>query len=163
MRRYLPSLPIVLALAVSATPATAAQTTAATSVNVVKPVVLSKLQDLDFGTLTFASFAGTRTVVLSRAGAVTCAADIVCSGATKAARFNIQGTNNKVVLIGVTGGTLSNGTDTIPFTADAPQSVTLTSSGVPGNNFDVGGSISVAGSLVGGLYSGTINVTTDYQ
>lgn len=162
MRRFLLSLPLVLA-ALAPTPAGAASTTAATSVNVVKPVILSKLQDLDFGTLTFASFTGTRTVVLSRAGAVTCAADIVCSGTTKAARFNIQGTNNKVVLIGVTGGSLTNGTDTIPFTADAPQSVTLTSSGMPGSNFEVAGSISVAGTLLGGLYSGTINVTTDYQ
>ena len=163
MFRSLLSLPVVLALAVAATPATAAQTTAATSVTIIKPVVLAKLQDLDFGTLTFASFAGTRTIVLSRAGAVTCATDIVCSGPTKLARFNVQGTNNKVVLISVTGGTLSNGTDNIPFTADAPASVTLTSSGVPGNNFDVGGSISVAGNLIGGLYSGTITVTTDYQ
>ena len=44
----------VLALAAVASPASAAQTNAVTTVNVVKPVSLSKLQDLDFGTLTFA-------------------------------------------------------------------------------------------------------------
>jgi hypothetical protein len=163
MRRFRFSLALLVALQAIATPAYAASITASTSVNVVKPVVLAKLQDLDFGTLLFSSFTGPRTIVLSRAGVVTCATNIVCSGATKAARFNVQGTNNKVVLITVTGGTLSNGTDSIPFTPDAPASVTLTSSGVPGNDFDVGGSISVSPSLIGGTYSGTLNVTTDYQ
>lgn len=146
-----------------ATPAAAATITAATAVSVIKPVVLAKIQDLDFGTLTFSAFTGSRTIALSRAGAVTCATNIVCSGAPKAARFNVQGTNNKVVLITVTGGNLSNGVDSIVFTPDVQSSVTLTSSGVPGDNFDVGGSISVSSSLVGGTYTGTMNVTTDYQ
>lgn len=163
MTRYYFALAAMAACGLFATPATAAQVTAAASVNVVKPVALTKLQDLDFGTLTFSSFTGTRTVVLSRAGARTCAIDIVCSGVPKAARFNVQGTNRLIVLISVTGGTLSNGTDSIPFTPDAPSSITLTNSGQPGIDFDVGGSISVAPTLVGGTYSGTITVTADYQ
>lgn len=146
-----------------ARPAAAAQVSAVTSVNVVKPVSLTKLQDLDFGTLTFNSFTGTRNIVLSRAGALTCAADIVCSGVPKAARFNVQGTNRLTVLISVTGGTLSNGTDSIPFTPDAPSSVTMINSGQPGLNFDVGGSINVNPALIGGTYSGTLTVTADYQ
>lgn len=55
---------IALACAVAA-PAAAAQVSAVTSVNVIKPVSLTKLQDLDLGTLTFSSFTGTRTIVLS--------------------------------------------------------------------------------------------------
>lgn len=151
------------AIASAAVPASAAQVSATTSVNVVKPVSLTKLQDLDLGTLTFSSFTGTRTIVLSRAGVVTCATDIVCSGVTKAARFNVQGTNRLVVLLTISGGTLSNGVDSIPFTPDGPSSVTLTNTGAPGNDFNVGGSISVAPTLVGGTYSGTINVTAEYQ
>lgn len=160
IRLYLAALAVVASIA---RPAAAAQVSAVTSVNVVKPVSLTKLQDLDFGTLTFNSFTGTRTIVLSRAGALTCAANIVCSGATKAARFNVQGTNRLTVLISVTGGTLSNGTDSIPFTADAPSSVTMINSGQPGLNFDVGGSIAVNPDLVGGTYSGTMTVTANYQ
>jgi len=151
------------AIASAAVPASAAQVSATTSVNVVKPVSLTKLQDLDLGTLTFSSFTGTRTIVLSRAGVVTCATDIVCSGVTKAARFSVQGTNRLVVLLTISGGTLSNGVDSIPFTPDGPSSVTLTNTGAPGNDFNVGGSISVAPTLVGGTYSGTINVTAEYQ
>lgn len=163
MRRFQFPIAAAATLLAFTAPANAASTTASASVNVIKPVVLAKLQDLDFGTLTFSSFTGTRTIVMSRAGAVTCAVNIVCSGTTKAARFNVQGTNNKVVLITVTGGLLSNGSDSITFSPDNQSSVTLTSSGVPGNDFDVGGSIVVSPSLIGGTYTGTINVTTDYQ
>jgi hypothetical protein len=100
---------------------------------------------------------------MSRLGAVTCSVDITCSGATKQARFNIQGTNRLVVLITVTSGGLTSGAYSIPFTPDAPSSVTLTSSGVPGNDFDVGGTLSVSGTIPAGLYSGTMTVTADYQ
>ena len=152
-----------IAAALAVRPAHAAQTTAVTSVNVIKPVTLTKLQDLDFGTLTFSGFTGSRTITLSRAGTLTCAADIVCSGVPRAAGFNVRGTNRMTVLITVSGGTLSNGVDSIPFTPDAPPSLTLTSSGMPGTDFYIGGSIAVDPALVGGTYSGTLTVTADYQ
>ena len=151
------------AVAVVAQPASAAQVTAVTSVKVVKPVSLTKLQDLDFGTLTYSSFTGSRTITISPGGALGCAADIVCSGATTAAGFNLRGTNRMTVLITVSGGSLSNGVDSIPFTPDAPHSITLTSSGMPGTDFYIGGSIDVDPNLVGGVYSGTMTVTADYQ
>ena len=158
-----PRLCVAITAMMLASPAIAAQTTAVTTVNVVRPVSLSKLQDMDFGTLSFAGFTGTRTITLSRAGALTCAADIVCSGVPKQARFNVQGTNRMVVLLTYTGGTLSNGVDSIPFTADGPASITMTNSGAPGLNFDVGGVLTVSPTLVGGMYSGTMTVTADYQ
>ena len=154
---------VLAVAALTASPAAAASIAAQTSINVVKPASLLKLQDLDFGSVAFSSFTGTRTIVLSPAGALTCAADIVCSGAPKAARFNLQGTNKMVVLITASGGTMSNGTDSIPFTANAPSSITLTNSGAPGLDFDVGGTITVSPSLVGGAYTGTMTVTAEYQ
>lgn len=165
--RILPAsafLPVALvaALAVAA-PARAASVSAVTAVNVVKPVALTKLQDMDFGTLTFAGFAGTRTVAISRLGVLTCAADIVCSGAPRTARFNVTGTKQMTILLTYSGGTLSNGTDTIPFTADGQATMSLTNSGSPGTNFDVGGSLSISSTLVGGLYTGTMTVTAEYQ
>lgn len=159
----LAALAAVAAAAFTAQPASAAQITAVTSVKVIKPVSMTKLQDLDFGTLTFNSFTGDRTIAVSRLGAVTCAADIVCSGATKAAGFNVRGTKQLTVLITVAGGALSNGVDSIPFTPDAPPSITLTNSGAPGTDFYVGGSIAVNPDLVGGTYSGTLTVTAEYQ
>jgi len=162
MRIY-SALVALATLAAAAAPATAATTSAVTSVNVVKPVSMSKIQDMDFGTLTFAGFTGTRSIVLSRLGGVTCATDIVCGGATRQARFNVQGTNKLVVLLTYTSGSLSNGSDTIPFTADGQSSVTLTNTGAPGNNFDVSGTITVSSTTVGGVYAGTMTVTGEYQ
>jgi spore coat protein U-like protein len=163
MRRLSLSLAALAATAASTNPASAANTTAVTTVNVVRPVSLSKLQDMDFGTLTFAGFTGARTIALSRAGTLTCAADIVCSGVAKQARFNVQGTNKLTVLFTYSGGTLSNGIDSIPFTPDGQASIVMTNSGAPGSNFDVGGSLEVSPTLVGGVYSGTMTVTAEYQ
>jgi spore coat protein U-like protein len=157
---------LILAAAVAtlfAGPATAAQLSAVTTVNVVRPVALAKLQDMDFGTLSFAGFTGTRTITLSRAGALTCDADIVCSGVPKQARFNIQGTNKLVVVLTYGGGTLSNGVDSIPFTANGPASIVMINSGAPGLNIDIGGALTISPTLVGGVYSGTMMVTADYQ
>jgi spore coat protein U-like protein len=148
---------------VLATPAVAATTTATTTVNVIKPVSIVKLQDMDFGTLTFAGFTGTRTITVSRAGALTCATNIVCSGAPKNARFNIQGTNRMVVMLSYSGGTLTNGVDSIPFTADGQASITMINSGAPGIDLEVGGGLTISPTLVGGVYSGTMTVTADYQ
>ena len=163
MRRSLSSLSALLVAALSAGPASAAQTSAVTSVNVVKPVSLSKLQDMTFGTLTFSGFTGTRTIVMSRTGTLTCAADIVCSGVPKQARFNIQGTNKMTAGITVAPSSLSNGIDSIPFTPDAPSSIYMPNSGAPGIDFDIGGSLSISSTLVGGTYSGTVTVTAEYQ
>lgn len=152
-----------IATVACAAPATAAQTSAVTAVNVIKPVSLTKVHDMDFGTLTFAGFTGTRTVTLSRLGVIGCAADIVCSGVAKQARFNLQGTKQLTILLSYSGGTLSNGTDSIPFTVNGPASMSLTNSGAPGTDFDVGGSLSVSPTLLGGVYTGTLTVTADYQ
>ena len=162
MRLLHPFLATLATMALAA-PAAAVSTTAVTTVNIIRPVSLSKLQDMDFGTLTFAGFTGTRTLTLSRTGVLTCAADIVCSGVAKQARFNAQGTNKLVVLITYSAGTLSNGVDSIPFAPNGPASITMINSGAPGLDFDVGGALTISPTLVGGVYSGTMTVTADYQ
>jgi hypothetical protein len=143
--------------------ANAAQITATTSANIVKPVQLTKIQDMDYGTLLVSNYTGTRNVVMTRAGAVTCPVEITCSGAPKQARFNIQGTNKMVVGISVTSGGLVNGSNTIPFTPDVVGSITMTNSGAPGTDVDIGGALTVNGSVPGGLYTGTLTITADYQ
>jgi hypothetical protein len=56
----------------------------------------------------------------------------------------------------------SDPTKTLTLVTDAVASVTLTNSGPPGTNFNVGGSISLSSSTAAGTYSGTFNVTVDY-
>ena len=152
-----------LGIATIAVPAQAATITAVTTVNVAKPVQLMKLQDMDFGTVILSGFTGVRTVAISQAGALTCGTNLVCSGAVKPARFNVQGFNKMTATITVTGGNLMNGTDTITFVPDAPASVYLPNSGAPGIDFAVGGTITLSAALVGGTYTGTMTVTSDYQ
>lgn len=152
-----------IALASASITANAAQITATMSANIAKPVQLTKIQDMDYGTLLVSNYTGTRNVVITRAGAVTCPVEITCSGAPKQARFNIQGSNKMVVGITVTSGGLVNGSNTIPFTPDVASSVTMTNSGAPGTNVDIGGTLTVDGSIPGGLYTGTLTITADYQ
>lgn len=150
--------------ALAAAPASAATVTASASVNVVKPVQLTKLGDLNFGTVTFAGgSSGSATVTISQLGAVTCPAGATCTGTPAAARFNIQGTNKMTALLTVPSTTLSNGTDSMTFTPVAPTSIYLPNSGAPGIDFAVGGSISIGAANAGGTYSGSISVTADYQ
>ena len=154
---------VALTAAAFAAPASAASVTATTTVNVAKPVQLMKLQDMDFGTVILSGFTGTRTVAISQAGVLACGANLVCSGTPKAARFNVQGFNKMTATITVTGGNLTNGTDSIPFAPDAPSSIYLPNSGAPGIDFNVGGTITLSSTLVGGTYTGTMTVTSDYQ
>jgi Mat/Ecp fimbriae major subunit len=163
MRSLTSTLAAIVAMTAFAVPATAAVTTATTAVSVVKPVTLSKIQDMDFGTLTFAGLTANRTIVMSRTAAITCTVEIVCSGVAKTARFNVQGTNKLVVLLSYSGSTMSNGTDTIAFVPNGQANMTLVNSGAPGTDFDVGGSITVTPTTIGGVYTGTMSVTADYQ
>ena len=167
-QRCRPRLIAILICALSsAGPAHAATQVTQVNANVVKPLILTWLQDLDLGTITLApgTWSGA-TVAITRAGAFSCAsANLTCTGATQVARYNVSGTNNTNVKITAPNVTLVNQSDatkTLTLVVDNPGSVTLTNSGPPGTNFSLGGSIAVDSSTAGGVYVGTFNVTVDY-
>ena len=56
----------------------------------------------------------------------------------------------------------SDSTQTLTLVTDAPASVVLTSSGIPGVNFSIGGSVTLNSTTAAGTYAGTFNVTVDY-
>jgi len=148
-------------------PLFAATQTASVNANATKPLVLTKLQDLDFGTVTLAPGTwGSATLSLSQAGALSCAsANLVCSGPTTAAKYNIQGSNRMIVRVSAPNVTMVNQSDatkTLTLVTDAPATVLLTSSGQPGEDFSIGGSVSVNSATQAGVYVGTFNVTVDY-
>ena len=170
MVRGAPSLLLVFAgaLAAGASPALAVTQNASVNATVVKPLSLTALQNLDLGTITLAggTWSGV-TVGISRSGVLNCAnANVVCSGAPQVARYNVTGSNKSTVMISAPDVILTNqadSTQTLRMTVDKPDNVTLTSSGQPGVNFDVGGSITLSSSAADGDYVGTMNVTVDYQ
>jgi hypothetical protein len=166
--KHLRTIPCLTALAllglVPMGAAQAAQTTIQAKASVVKSLTLTKEQDLDFGTVTLNGGPGTYTVSISQAGVVSCPAGATCAGAALPGIMNVQGSNRETVRISVASGNLVNSVDgsTIPLTPDAPATVTLTNSGHPGVDFNIGGSIAIP-STADGTYAGNIVVTVDYQ
>jgi hypothetical protein len=133
----------------------------------VKPLTIERVQDLDLGTMVLGpgSWSGA-TVKLSRAGILTCPANLTCSGATQVAIYNVVGTKSQQVVMTVPKVTLVNQLDsskTLVLTPDNQATVQLTNSGKPGTNVPIGGSITINSTTAGGTYVGTFNVTADYQ
>ena len=162
------SLAFACAAAVHSGGASAASKSAAVSATVVKPLTLTRLQDLDLGTILLAPGTwSSATVSLSRTGVLSCAGpNVVCSGAVRVAQYKVTGTNKMVVTISAPNVTLTNQLDAtkkLTLVPDAPASVTMTSSGQPGTTFPVGGRIALTSGTAGGDYVGTFNVTVDYQ
>ena len=165
---------IILALCAAAFAAGAAAAPPSTTVvvpvraSVTKPLMLTALQDLDIGTIVLkpGTWSGA-TVSISQAGALTCAnPNLVCTGTTQAARYNVAGTNKMTVQVTAPNVSLTNqgdGSKTLQLVPLYPATVALPNSGNPGVEFAVGGTITVSSTTADGLYVGTMNVTVDYQ
>jgi len=158
---------LALGSSMPSSPAIAATKVVEVSASVNKPLSFSRLQDLDLGTIALNPGTWSAAMVaISRAGAFSCAtAKVVCAGAAKPGMYNVQGTNKMVIRISAPDVTLvnqQNSSQTLTLVLDSPGSITLTSSGVPGVDFGIGGSITFDSTVGAGLYAGTLNVTVDY-
>jgi hypothetical protein len=145
----------------------AANVSVAVQASALKPLVISKLQDLNLGTITLApGIWSNATVSLSQAGVFACTnANVTCTGATLVAQYNVQGSNQQTVHISAPNVTMVNQSDpsqSLLLTVDSPASLVLPNSGVPGVNFSIGGSVTLNSTTSGGTYVGTFNVTVDY-
>jgi hypothetical protein len=148
-------------------PVLAANVTATVNASVSKPLEIAMLQSLDFGTITLGTGAWSNaTVSLSQAGVLSCAnANIICTGATQVAKYNVQGSNGATVRISAPNVTMVNQSapsSTLLLTTSAPPSIVPPNSGKPGIDFSIGGSITLDSTTVPGTYVGTFNVTVDY-
>ena len=155
------------AVVLAAAPAGAATVMATVTANNVKPLLLTKLQDLDLGSATLGPGVWSNaTISLSQAGVLGCAnANVTCSGATLVARYNVQGSNQQTVRISAPNVTMvnqSDSTQTLTLVTNAPPSIVLTNSGFPGVDFTIGGSVTLSSTTAAGTYVGTFNVTVDY-
>jgi hypothetical protein len=156
-----------LLCALTASSANAATVTASVTATPTKPLLLTKVQDLDLGSVTLAAGVWSNaTVSISQAGVLSCAnANIVCTGAALPAKYNVQGSNQQTVRISAPNVSMVNRNDssqTLTLVTDAPASVLLTNSGFPGKDFTIGGSVTLNSSTGAGTYVGTFNVTVDY-
>ena len=173
MNKLLCMTAAVAALTVTATPAFAVNPDQQATANarIIKPLVLEHVADLDFGTIVLSGTgAWTGAVIdIDRDGTFTCTSgNVVCSGTNSEAVYNLRGTNQQDVTITVSSSiNLENQTDTaapdLVMAVDAPSTVTLTTSGVAGTDFGIGGTITVNSTTVDGVYEGVFDVTADYQ
>lgn len=157
---------LAAAATIAATPAVAqvspSNGPAEARATIVKPLTLSRLAHLDFGSIVVW---GDGTVAMDQSGTLNCTvATLVCAASGTPAEFQVTGSNNRVVQVNASDTTITNGTDTLNFTIDAPTTVTLPNSGVNnGTSFTVGGSIDVFETTSAGLYTGDMDVTVQYQ
>lgn len=161
------ALLLSLAVPLMSGPACAATKVAPVNAKVAKPLTLTKVQDLDLGRVILGpgNWSGA-AVSISRGGVFACSSsNLTCTGTAKVATFNLTGTNNQVVKIIAPNVTLTNQgdpTQTLTLVLDSPGTITLETSGNKGQDFSIGGSLSLSSTTPGGLYTGTINVTVDY-
>lgn len=164
--RILAATAVVTAAALTVTPALAAPVSATTPATaraqIVKPLVLTSTQSIDFGTILLTAVTASTAVSISQAGAITCGTGLTCSATGKQAIFNVAGSNNQTVKIATTAANITNGTTNLLFTPNAPATVLLTNSGAPGNNFNVGGAFAIDTATTDGVYTGNLIVTVDY-
>ncbi|MCY7279374.1 MAG: DUF4402 domain-containing protein [Sphingomonas bacterium] len=134
---------------------------------IIRPLSLTSTGSLNFGTIVLNGVTANRTVALSSANVLTCGGttELQCSGTTSVPTYNVRGTNNQVVTIIKTASNLTNAQDgsILSMTPTGAASVTLTNSGAPGLDFNIGGSIVIGAATTDGVYSGTVNVQVDYQ
>ncbi|WP_300973269.1 DUF4402 domain-containing protein [Sphingomonas sp. LHG3406-1] len=160
-----------LALGVLTTPSAAQQVSVTgakptASVNVMKPLQLTALRNLQFGTVLVGSFTGAQQVAITPSGRTCGSGGLTCSGTFSTAQYRVTGSNNQVALISSVSPTvtLTNGTGgTLVMTPSFPTSVTIDNSGNPGRLFEVGGSLSFTSTMPDGLYTGILDIQVAYQ
>jgi Mat/Ecp fimbriae major subunit len=168
MKKFLASAGAMASMALIGSPAAAVTPTtqATATAKVFKPLTITATQNLDFGVIVLSgsSFTG-ESVSMDTSGSVTCgttAGDLTCSGSPKPATYHLVGTANANVGITSPGFTLSNGSATLPFTPTFSSTVQLSSAGTLDVNF--GGTVTgLSNTTSDGVYTGTFQVTADYQ
>lgn len=161
---------VVLAVLVSAFAGASAQAASATAnatAEVITPITISKTADLRFGK--FAAGTG-GTVVISTAGARSATGAVVLSAGNVggAASFTVSGDANATYAITLPGSaatiTRVSGTETMSvgtFTSNPAATGTLSAGG--SETLNVGGTLTVASAQVVGSYTGTFDVSVEYN
>ena len=151
----------IAALAMNAPAAHAASTTATAKAKILRQITLANTSDLQYATII--SGATPSTVAVSPAGVPTCGVGLSCTGTMTAANFNVQGTSGAVVLVGGDSSVTLNGSLGGTMTSTLTYSSANITLGSTGGSFQVGGTLSVGANQASGDYSGTFNVTANYQ
>lgn len=164
MKKIILASAIVLASAAPAFAASGNTSSASGSANatIVEPIVLTHVSTaaLAFGTITTGT-GGSVTVSSAGIGSVGGDVAFVPGSVNSADQFTVTGDAGRSFSIATTGGNVSAGATSIPFTTSASAaSGTLTGGAA---SFSVGGQLSLAGTEAAGAYTGTYSATVTYN
>ena len=134
------------------------------SARIIRPLTLTATGSLDFGTIVLNGITADRTVTLNADATITCATELVCAATGLVPTYNVRGTQGQTVNIIKNDSTLtgSNG-GSLTLTPVGAASVLMTNSGSPGEDFTIGGSITIGTGTADGVYTGTVDVQVDYN
>ena len=159
---------VAAAGAAFATPAVAApgntdQADGVATATVVSPINIEHDAgaSLSFGTITAGTTGG--TVVVTRAGNGSATGDVTLmpDSVESADSFTVTGDANRDFGISATGGTVSDGTNSMSFTTNVRANHTLDGTGTA--TLAVGGTLTVGADQAPGAYTGTYTVTVTYN
>lgn len=151
----------IAVFAMNASAAHAATATGTATAKILRQITLTNTSDLQFATII--SGATASTVSVSTSGAVSCGAGLTCTGTTTAANFDVEGTEGAVVVVGGDASVTLNGSLGGTMTSTLSYSDATITLGATGGSFQVGGTLNVGASQTAGDYSGTFDVTANYQ
>ena len=162
------ALAATVATGLFATPALAADTERFTATaRIVSPLALTKIVDLNFGTITKLPGLVSSGVSVGRVGggANVCGANLNCTAPTPA-RFSVSGSVGQGLTVTTSPlAVLTSGLNTVDFVIDAPAAVALAGPGPSAGtvSFEIGGTITVRTATADGTYSGDVDVTVEYS
>ena len=165
-RRIAFTLVAVSLFATAAFAQTSATATASASARVLTPITITKLTDLNFGSLVAGPTAGTVVVDPASARTATGGVSLVNSTYT-AAQFNVTGEPSTAYTITLPGAiaithTTNNALTMTVNTFTSNPSGTGTLSALGAQQLNVGATLNVAANQGSGLYTGNFNVTVAY-
>ena len=148
--------------ALASTGANAATQTATAEVKIIAAVTLTQNVGLDLGTVASSAVAGT-VALPTGSNTRTCSASVTCVGTATRGQFTVAGaTATYNVGITVPASTSLTGAGAPMNLTLVPSMTSFTSTGAA-QIFYVGGTLSVGANQVAGTYTGTYNVSADYQ
>jgi hypothetical protein len=140
----------------------AASDTATAEANILAPLTLSADNSLHFGDIAV-NGAGTVVVAADGSGA-SCSANLICTGGDSPADFTVTGSAGETVGIAYSNVVALSGPGAnmtlSGLNADSGATLGL---GAGTANFSVGGTLTVNAGQVAGYYSGSFDVTVEYQ
>ncbi len=151
----------VIAAAMLSSGAQAATATGTARVEILVPVQLSTVTNLDFGLV--AAGAASGTVVLPTASNTRTCTSVTCVGTATRGSFQVtNASNGQTIQLSATNATLTGaGTNMLVTTSLSNSSIVFNSSSL--QTVFVGGSLAVGTNQAAGVYTGSFTVTADYQ